>query len=342
MIISRTPYRISLFGGSTDFPEWYRENPGAVIGFALNKYCWITLRELYRFFDYRYRVVYSRFEEVNETNHISHPVIRAVLSDLHNGLKNGFEIHHDGEIPSRTGLGTSSSFTVGFIHLIHNFYRLDDTKRSLASSAIHLEQNILKESVGSQDQIWAAYGGFNRIDFKGWKRKKFTVKPYICMDTNGIPYTPLGQHRVHTLINHLMMFFTSYQRTAAEIEAKKIENIKRKKTQLQHIYEHVNEAENIIKDEKRPIEDIGLLLNETWQMKKELADSVSFASIDQIYTTALRYGATGGKLLGAGGGGFFLLFVKPELQDQVRKGLSGLVEVPVGIDWEGSKIIYPS
>ncbi len=330
VIIIRTPYRISLFGGGTDHPSWYKKHGGAVIGFAINQYCWITLRELPPFFPYKYRIVYSKEEHVNHANEINHPVIRELLSqwELDNG-HSGFEIHHDGDVPARAGLGSSSSFAVGFLHAIHTQYGNYRNKYQLLRDAIFLEQQTLHEVVGDQDQIFASWGGLNRIDFSS---KGFSIKPLH-----------LSKERVDDLLNHLMLFFTGFQRTASEIEFIKFYDLSANYNNLKYIHSLVDKAEELLLDTKKPIIEIGYLLDKTWRAKKELAtDLVSNPFLDRIYYRALCAGAVGGKLLGAGGGGFFLFCVQPEVRNYLRQSLSDLIEIPIGIDWEGSTVIYSS
>ena len=331
MIITRTPFRISLFGGGTDHPHWYKNHGnGAVLGFALNKYCWITIRKLPQFFEYKHRIVYSRFEAVKQISEITHPVVRSVLGSL-NGLgdNDGYEVHHDGEVPARAGLGSSSSFAVGFLNAINALHGVRRSPHELACGAIYLEQEVLKETVGCQDQVWSAFGGLNRIEFEP---EEFAIK------TLG-----LSQERTQDFLNHIVILFTGFQRTATDVEAQKIANFNSKTKQLKRMYELVGEAEQILQDENAPIIDIGALLGESWAMKKDLAESgvVSNPWLDDIYNRGLWAGAEGGKLLGAGSGGFFLFIIRPELKSNLYRALPGLVEIPVGIDWEGSTVIYP-
>ncbi|MDQ2105445.1 GHMP family kinase ATP-binding protein [Azospirillum isscasi] len=324
MIISRTPFRISLFGGGTDFPKWYRAHGGAVIGGAIDKYCYISLRRLPPFFEYRHRIVYSNIEQVREVADIRHPAVRAVLGEM--GMSEGLEIHHDGDLPARSGLGSSSSFTVGLLNALHAFHGRMVTKEQLAAEAIHIEQTVIGEAVGSQDQTWAAYGGLNRIDFN--------------VD-GSIDVTPLIMNRVRreALQSHLVLYFTGLSRYASDIEKDKIANLDACEAQLLDMRAMVDEAASILGDPRRDLADLGRLLHESWMLKRTLSPGVSNPAIDELYETALGAGALGGKLLGAGGGGFLLLFVPPERQDGLRKRLEAFTAVKFRFDNAGSKIV---
>ncbi|NQU61197.1 MAG: kinase [Rhodospirillales bacterium] len=324
MIISRTPFRVSLFGGGSDYPKWYLQHGGAVFGFAINKYCYLSVRPLPPFFEYRNRIVYSKVEMVNEISEIEHPAVRGVLEDM--GIKIGLEIHHDGDLPARSGLGSSSSFTVGLLNTLSAMNGKELNKKTLAQEALRIEQQVIKEHVGSQDQIWASYGGINRIEFL--KNGDFEVQP-----------AGISEARQKILLDHLLLFFTGFSRFAPEIAKKQIENLDKREKHLQAMTGLVDEALGVVKSDTRPITEIGEMLRETWRLKRELADNVSTPEIDEIYDAALEAGAIGGKLLGAGGGGFMLLFAKPENQPAVIEKLKGLIRVKFGIDDVGSKIV---
>jgi D-glycero-alpha-D-manno-heptose-7-phosphate kinase len=323
MIISRTPFRVSLFGGGTDYPEWYQENGGAVLGFAINRYCYITLRYLPPFFSHRHRIAYSRIETVSQLSEIEHPAVRAVLTDM--GVEEGLEIHHDGDLPARSGLGSSSSFTVGLINALNALKGQMISKQALASEAIRIEQHVIKENVGSQDQIWAAYGGFNRIEFS---HQGFRVSPII-----------VPEHRSRDLLDHLVLYFTGFSRFANDVAKKKLENFNNRRPQLTRMHAMVDESVEILADCTRPITEIGELLHEAWLLKKSLSPVVSTAAIDEIYSAGRRAGAIGGKLLGAGSGGFFLFFIPPERRPGLREALSRLIEVSIEVDHDGSSIV---
>lgn len=324
MIISRTPFRVSFFGGGTDYPKWFREHGGVVLATTIDKYCYISCRYLPPFFEHRYRIVYSKIENVKQISEIDHPAVRAVLDYLR--CDTGLEIHHDGDLPARSGLGSSSSFTVGLINAVMALRGRHISKEEVAKQAIHIEQNVLQENVGSQDQISAAYGGFNKIQFK--PDDTFTVTPII-----------LPRDRLHELQSHLMLFFTGLSRTASEIAKTKIENISIKQVELSRMQAMVDEAMSLLQDDKRPITDFGQLLHESWKYKRSLSKQVSTQEIDQIYAAAMKAGALGGKLLGAGGGGFMLLFVPPEKQEKMREVLASLVHVPFAFEDSGSRIV---
>jgi D-glycero-alpha-D-manno-heptose-7-phosphate kinase len=324
MIISRTPYRVSLFGGGSDYPTWYRSHGGSVVGFAINKYCYISVRPLPPFFEHRHRIVYSRIELPNDIAEIQHPAVRAVLSEMQ--VDHGIEIQHQGDLPARSGLGSSSSFTVGLLHALRAQQGRMSTRNLLANEAIRIEQEVIRENVGSQDQVWAAYGGMNRIDFL--RDGSIQVDPVI-----------LGADRRTELMGHLMLFFTGLSRFADQIAAKQIANLDKREAHVRTMTAMVDEALSLLQDSSAPIAAIGRLLHESWQLKRELADAVTTPEIDAIYDAALEAGAIGGKLLGAGGGGFMLFLVPPERQAAVRERLKTLIHVDIDIDTSGSKIV---
>jgi D-glycero-alpha-D-manno-heptose-7-phosphate kinase len=324
MIISRTPFRISLFGGGTDYPTWFREHSGAVLGLAIDKYCYISVRRLPPFFEHRSRIVYSRVELVRAVSEIQHPSVRAILSDME--VKDGIEIHHDADLPARSGLGSSSAFTVGLLNALYALNNKMISKPDLAREAIRIEQDVLKEQVGSQDQIWAAYGGLNRFDFM--PDGAFTVAPVI-----------LSPARRKEFNRSLMLFFTGFSRFATDFAQDQVKNIRNRKSQLMAMRKMVDTGIEILLNEKTPLSELGALLHESWQLKRELADTVSNLQIDEIYEAARAAGAIGGKLLGAGGGGFMVFFAEPEVQPAVCERLKSLIHVSVGIDNDGSKIV---
>jgi len=324
MIISRTPYRVSLFGGGSDYPAWFREHGGQVVGFAINKYCYISIRELPPFFDHKHRIVYSSIELVDKVDEIQHPAVRAALQEMSHDK--GLEIHYDGDLPARSGLGSSSSFAVGLVNAQYAFSGRMISKHLLAEQAIRLEQEVMKEHVGSQDQVWAAFGGMNHIDFN--RDDTFSVTPLI-----------FNAERRNKLLGNLMLFFTGISRYATEIAERQIANLPKRQSHIHKIAEMVDEAEAILQDVKAPLSDLGRLLDESWSIKRELADEVCTPEVDEIYTAALDAGALGGKLLGAGGGGFVLFYVEEKSQQKVRKALDKLTEVHFDIDHAGSKIV---
>lgn len=324
MIITRTPFRISFFGGGTDYPAWYQQYGGAVLATSINKYCHISCRHLPPFFEHKHRIVYSCIENVSDHKEIKHPAVREILD--WNGCDKGLEIHHDGDLPARSGLGSSSSFSVGLIHALAALDGKYVSKEELAKNAIHIEQNIINEFVGSQDQISAAFGGFNRIEFK--VNNSFQVSPVI-----------LTNYRSEELQKHLILFFTGITRFASDIAESKINNFSNRKTELTEMRAMVDEAIKILQSNNEPIESFGKLLHESWLYKRNLSSKVSTHRIDNLYESALNAGATGGKILGAGGGGFMLFFVKPELQQNVRECLKELVHVPFKFEDSGSRVV---
>ena len=323
MIISRTPFRVSFFGGGTDYPDWFHEHGGAVLATTIDKYCYISVRELPPFFDHRFRVVYSIVENVKEIGEIAHPAVRAVLERL--AVDKGLEIHHDGDLPARAGLGSSSAFTVGLLHAVHALRGRHTSKEALASEAIHVEQCMLREPVGLQDQISAAFGGFNHIIFH--HDGTYEVEPVI-----------MPRERLATLQEHLMLVFTGLSRLAPAIAQTVIDNLKQRTSELKAMQEMVPRAIELLASPAEDIVDFGRLLHESWMLKRRLSDRVSNADIDALYDAATRAGAVGGKLLGAGGGGFVLLFVRPEDRDRVRDAVSNLITVPFKFDTSGCRI----
>ena len=323
MIISRTPFRVSFFGGGSDYPQWYREHGGAVLATAIDKYCYISCRRLPPFFDYKHRLVYRKQETVNEISEIQHPAVRGVFSYFE--WNDGVEIHHDGDLPARSGLGSSSSFTVGLINALRAMQGRHISKEELGALAIHIEQDVIRESVGSQDQISAAYGGFNRIDFR--RDGGIEVQPMILPD-----------QRLAAFKSHLMLVFTGFARLASEVAKSKIDNLEKRADEIHRMTRMVDEGVEILASE-RPLADFGLLLHEAWTHKRKLSEMVTTEAIDHIYAQAREAGAVGGKLLGAGGGGFMLLFVPPERQSAVRERLSKFVHVPFEFEMSGSRIV---
>jgi D-glycero-alpha-D-manno-heptose-7-phosphate kinase len=324
MIITKTPYRISFFGGGTDHKEWYRENGGKVLATTFDKYCYISIRHLPQFFDHKYRIVYSQIESVNNINEIEHPAVREVLRYFDSAQ--GLEIHHDGDLPARSGLGSSSSFTVGLINAMNALKGIYRSPHELASTAIHIEQNLINECVGSQDQISAAYGGFNEIEF--YKDDTFSVEPSV-----------FDRNRLDSLNNHLMLFFTGVSRFSSEVAKSQVSNIKNCFSQMNELHDMVREGSLILGNINTPIDEFGKLLHKAWITKKSLSSKVSNIKVDELYDTAIKAGATGGKLLGAGGGGFILFFVKPENQNKVRTALFNLTFVPFKFEKTGSKVV---
>jgi D-glycero-alpha-D-manno-heptose-7-phosphate kinase len=324
MIITRTPMRISFFGGGTDYPIWFREFGGAVLSTAIDKCCYITCRRLPPFFEYHSRVSYSKVENVNLNTAIEHPSVRACLQFL--GVDEGVEIQHVADLPARTGLGTSSAFTVGLLLALYALREQTRNKHALASDAIHVEQEVIGEAVGSQDQISAAYGCFNRINFH--TDGSFEVKKVIA---------PAA--RLTALQQHCALFFTGFSRTASEIAKEQIKATPQRKHELDSMRQMVDEAEEIVINPNRPIEEFGNLLHESWKIKRTLTQNITNNNLDEIYEAGRSAGALGGKLLGAGGGGFMLFFVPPERRKELRARLKNLLCVPFSFSNRGSHVV---
>jgi len=324
MIITRTPFRISFFGGGTDYPVWYREHGGSVLATTIDKYCHITCRALPPFFDHKHRIVYSRIENVNSIDEIEHPAVRSTLAWAQ--VTEGLEIHHDGDLPARSGLGSSSAFTVGLVNAIYAMRGKMVSRETLANNALHIEQNLLSENVGSQDQISAAFGGFNRIDFH--HNGSYDVSSII-----------ISPERLLELKSHLMLCFTGFSRTADVIAKSKINNFHMRVSDLKLMHKMVDQGIEILENSSTPIQEFGKLIDQGWRHKRNLSSMVSSQEIDQIYASAIEAGAVGGKIMGAGGGGFMLLFAKPENQAMIRKRLDKLVHVKFDFDNSGSKVV---
>jgi D-glycero-alpha-D-manno-heptose-7-phosphate kinase len=325
MIITRTPFRVSFFGGGTDHPEWFYNHDGAVLVTSIDKYCYLSCRRLPPFFKHKHRVVYSNIENVTTNDEIQHPAVRAILNWAN--INQGLEIHHDADLPARSGLGSSSAFSVGCINALYGLAGKMISKEKLSSSAIHIEREILKENVGFQDQISTAYGGFNLIKFG--RDGSFLVAPVT-----------ISSERKQELHSHLLLCFTGFSRIASEIEKSKIDKITKIEENLKALHSMVNEAMSILQNTNMPIEEFGKLLAASWEYKRSLSERVSTPEIDLIYETAIKAGAIGGKILGAGGGGFLLLFAKPEKHDNIRNELKNLVHVPFDFENNGSSVLF--
>lgn len=323
MIISRSPFRISFFGGGTDYPAWFKNRPGAILGTTIDKYAYITCRFLPPFFDHSNRIVYSKIELTRSIEEIEHPVVREALRFLR--ITDGIEIHHDADLPARTGLGSSSTFAVGLLNALSALQEKMCTRLRLAEDAIKIEQHILKENVGCQDQVLSAFGGLNRVDFH--PDETFTVSPII-----------LSQARRIELSDHMLLFFTGFTRLASEIAGEQIDNIDRKTVELERMYRMVAEGQTVLTS--GTMRDFGELLHEAWLLKRGLSSRVSTAAIDDVYENAMTAGAWGGKLLGAGGGGFMLLFAPPENHAAIKERLHKFLCVPFNMESGGSQIIF--
>jgi D-glycero-alpha-D-manno-heptose-7-phosphate kinase len=324
MVITRTPLRISFFGGGTDYPVWYRENGGSVLATTIDKSCYITSRWMPPFFDYHSRVSYSKVENVGANSEIGHPSVRGCLEFL--GIQEGVEIHHIADLPARTGLGTSSAFTVGLLLGLYALQNKMREKQALAIDAIHVEQELLQEAVGAQDQVSAAFGGFNRINFL----------PDGSFDVRRILASP---ERLGQLEQNLALYFTGFSRIASEIATEQVKMTPTKAKELRTMLQMVDEAESIVTDSNRSLGDFGRLLHEGWQLKRSLTNKITTPEIDEIYQAGREAGALGGKLLGAGGGGFMLFFVPPERREELRLRLKKLLCVPFSFSQKGSQVV---
>lgn len=324
MIISKTPYRISFFGGGSDYPSWYLRNGGAVISSTIDKYIYISCRKLPPFFNHKYRIVWSKVESVNNVNEIQLKPVREMIKKFN--IKDGLEIHYDGDLPARSGMGSSSVFVVGLLNLFNNINKKKIENEMLAKQSIYFEQKVLKEVVGSQDQIAASCGGFNKIIFN--KGGKFLVKPI-----------KIKKETLNNLNQNLILVYTGLTRNAHDIASSFVNKLKTtKRNQILEILNFVTEAENTLK--KDDLNSFGKLLHESWIKKKELSSFITNNKIDDIYNYAINKGAVGGKLLGAGGGGFFLFYVPKKYQKNFIGSFKKLIHIPFKFSKEGSKIIF--
>ena len=323
MIITKTPFRMSFFGGGTDMPAFFNEHGGAVLSTTFDKYCYVTVRHLPQFFDYTSELVYSRIEQVDDIDKIEHPLVRNCIKflDMHE-----LRVNYESDLPARTGLGTSSSFAVG---LLNAFYALKGkyaSKKQLADEAIYVERELCKESGGWQDQIAAAFGGFNRIDFKD---NGYEVSPII-----------ISPERKQRLNDNLMLFFTGFSRFSSEIQQSTVSVIKDKTAQLKEMLALVDEAQKVLVNDKSDLDDFGRLLDTTWRLKRQTGAKISTGSIDGLYEKGIKAGALGGKLLGAGGGGFLVFYVQPEKRQSVLAAMKDLLHVPFEFENGGTQVLY--
>ena len=324
MIISKTPFRISFFGGGTDYPSWVKRYGGKVISTSIDKYCYISIRNLPPFFDHTHRIVYSAIENVKKISEIKHPAVNAILTKFK--IDKGIEIHHDGDLPARSGLGSSSSFCVGLINALYAMNGQAVSPQILADEAIYTEQVALNEMVGLQDQIATAFGGFNKIIFL--KDSSYSVEPII-----------IENDRKKNLNDNLLLFFTGFSRTASEIAKVQDKNLEKNISNLKTMSQMTLEAESILNTSNRNLNDFGRLLHEGWLLKKTLSSSITNKKIDDIYNAAISAGAEGGKVLGAGGGGFMVFYASKEYHSAIKKALNKLVHVPFKFENDGSKIV---
>ena len=323
MIITRTPLRVSFFGGGTDYPAWFREHGGAVLATTIDKYLYLHCRYLPPFFDFKSRIVWSKIEQVQQPSEIAHPAIRGVLEWMKIG--DGVEIHHHGDLPARTGLGSSSSFSVGLLYALHALRGELVSKRKLAEEAIFVEQQVLQENVGVQDQIQSAFGGLNRIDIR--TDGSFEVTPLV-----------VRAERLAGLQKHLLLLYTGLSRTASEIAAEQVATVGAKTAELKAMREMVDQGEKILVG-TGDLREFGRLLDESWKLKRSLSSKIAPGFVNEIYDVARQAGADGGKLLGAGGGGFMLIFVTPDKRASVLKSLQKLLPVPFQFERGGTQIV---
>ena len=323
MIITQTPFRMSFFGGGTDIEEYFREYGGAVLSTTFDKYCYVNVRHLPRFFDYSSEFSYSKIERVTQLEQIQHPSIRNAMKmlDMHE-----IRLTYEADLPARSGLGTSSSFAVGMLNAFYALKGRYADKKQLADDAIYLERVLCGEAGGWQDQIAAAYGGLNRINFDA---DGYEVLPVI-----------ISPERKTLLSDSLMMFFTGFTRFSSDVQQANAADRRSKLAQLREMHEMVTEAERILTDRQANLDEFGRLLNHTWQLKKQTGHAVSTSGIDELYDRAIKAGAMGGKLLGAGGGGFLVFYVPKERQENVAKAMNGLMHIPFRFENSGTRVIH--
>lgn len=322
MIIAQTPFRMSFFGGGTDYEGFYKEHGGAVLSTTFDKFCYTTVRHLPRFFDYSNQITYGIIERTKKIDEIKHPAVRNIMKylDMHE-----LRVVYEADLPARSGLGTSSSFAVGLLNACYALKGKFADKRKLADDAIYIERVLCNEAGGIQDQIAASFGGFNRIDFSA---DGYTVSPVI--------FSP---ERKKALNDRLMLFFTGFSRFSSDIAKNQVKATRDKTAELLEMKGLVDEVQKLLVS-KADLNEFGRLLDYTWKLKRGITSNISNDDIDNLYRRAVDAGATGGKLLGAGGGGFLLFYVEPELQEQVREVLKELVYVPFEFENEGTKIMY--
>ena len=336
MIISKTPFRISFFGGGTDFPEFYKEHGGKVLSTTIDKYAYVNVRKLPHFFEYKNEIIYSKIEQVKEIDNINHPMVKNTLK--HMGVDN-IKVTYDADLPARSGLGTSSSFAVGLINSLNNLsenkYNLDsyEYRKKIADSAIYVERVLCSEAGGIQDQIAASFGGLNIINMgKNVNSSDEALYNYEVEKVN------IDTDTKENLSNNLLLFFTGIKRDSFKVQNDTVKNINKKYENLLEMNRLVDVAKNHLR--KNELNEFGKLLDYAWQLKKSLSDSISLNIVDEIYDAGMSAGALGGKLLGAGGGGFILFYVEDKYKNNVRDALKKLMEVEFNFEEGGSKIIF--
>ncbi len=323
MVITQTPFRMSFFGGGTDFPGFYNEHGGAVISTTFDKYCYVNVRHLPPFFEYSTELSYSKIERVKNIDEINHPSIRECMRYLD---MRDIRLTYEADLPAKSGLGTSSSFAVGMLNAFYSLKGKYKSKRELADDAIYLERELCNEAGGVQDQIAVAFGGFNRIDFSA---DGYQVTPVV-----------MSNERKEILNDNLMMFFTGFSRFSSDIQTSTQAVLKDKTAQLLEMYSLVDTAQGILTDKNSDLNDFGRLLDHTWKLKRGITTRISTNSLDEIYEKAMSAGALGGKLLGAGGGGFFVFYVEPEKRKSVMQALDKLLYIPFKFEDSGTRVIY--
>ena len=323
MIITKTPFRMSFFGGGTDIESFFRENGGAVLSTTFDKYCYVNVRHLPRFFDYSTELSYSKIERVTSVEDISHPAIRNAMKmlDMHE-----IRLTYEADLPARSGLGTSSSFAVGMLNAFYALKGKYADKKKLADEAIYLERILCKETGGWQDQIAASFGGFNRINFSA---DGYEVLPVI-----------ISPERKTQLDQNLMMFFTGFTRFSSDVQSENVSGKEERTARLKEMLTLVDEAEKVLTDRYRKLDEFGRLLDYTWKLKRKSGSAVSTDSIDELYLRGINAGALGGKLLGAGGGGFLIFYVQPEYQESVRRVMNDLMYIPFSFENGGTRVIH--
>jgi len=328
IVVTRTPYRLSFFGGGTDYPDYYREHGGAVLSTSINRYCYITCREMPPFFPNKYLIRCYDTENVMSLDEIKHDTVRESIR-LMGGPHEWLEVNASGDIPAMSGIGSSSAFTVGFLHALHAYSGQMPTKRQLAEMAHEVEQNMVGENVGSQDQVAAAFGGMNLIEFNG--REEFIVRPVT-----------LGRERRQKLQDRLLLYYTGISRLSSDIAGEQIKRIDCNTTHLEEMKDMVMEAVRILTSPDGDIDDFGRLMHESWMRKRTLCKGISSTYIDSLYEKARKHGALGGKICGAGGGGFLMLYVQPEKREAVMAAMDDMMLVPFRFETLGSHVIFYS
>lgn len=323
MIITKTPFRMSFFGGGTDMKEFFQEYGGAVLSTTFDKYCYVNVRHLPRFFDYSTEISYSKLERVTDIGDIEHPAVRNAMKmlDMHE-----IRLTYEADLPARSGLGTSSSFAVGMLNAFHALKGKYVDKKRLADEAIYLERELCQEKGGWQDQIAASFGGLNRINFN---EDGYEVLPVI-----------INKERKAQLNDSLMMFFTGFTRFSSDVQKANSGMSQEKINRLQEMHILVDRAEDILRDKHSDLDDFGRLLDYTWRLKRKTGKTVTNERIDLIYEAGLKAGALGGKLLGAGGGGFLLFYVPADKQQKVREAMKNLLYIPFQFETGGTRVIY--